>query len=1183
MSFNFESTNETTSLISGKIDKFKADFSKFIDDVKAKNITPGEMNLEDISSKYQALKKAFQEADFKLPEVKVALGDAFKQLKEILVSKKVEEHAIRRLELSECIEKEPGSKHFNFDLGKYDIEDKDQVMVEDENTYTLTGSVDKTHFENVKKSDSWYKEKSEAAAKMLGLKDHIELDFGSITALTGKTGDILKAMASMTNFSDKEWKKMIKTNGYSKEEIYGTEGIYNLILAFQRAIEPVLDKYKFTLEEKNFKGGKMYDKITLRLGTKIDDRDYRYSDIAWNSKPVCKPKPPVTQDPPVCPPCPPVCPPVCPPPKPPVEPPIEPPIEPPKPPVEEPPVIKHRDPSFKDNDGLHKAVATREPTGRVATVEHQQYDEHLKQDLSSSILSDNYKLLGVEGLLISLDKMPRDKREKALGDFMTELGKRNPAEAGKLAQSLISTIDGSRTDLATDVIAIYDAKINDPATSRDEKALWEAQKISILFAQGTITQEDAQDKLREMYLKLKTLNPTTLSPELKEMQEKTLEATEKLLRQSTALDMVKTAENTLTTTFDDNENLDEFMKLPTSEQVASLRNDGATNNLDRDYEVAFSTSQIHQALMYLIQYKYPVDIDSGKKIDNPVDYYMNELKTSGGGMLKPAGAPLSPPSFVDFASELRLFEKHQEGGEHMGQSSWTNGYRGDKEVFMEGNNGLIEGSKEIFGRKLLLNNNPGGNVDDLSGLGAVERLLVAKIENAEKNGHFDEARALCIEVIKKQLDKKTSVPAMQAEVAKLEYEMDKKEGSKIRAQARLGLEAQKERFEKNNPGAPLPAPLASPGAMMSTIDNITKSQLKEAAIIQAYGNLADSMDQNDPSLSTIEKVAVKNLQSLNGKGWKLSAENAEFAASITKTVVEIVAIEIGTAGGASFIRGLARATTTARVGAGGERTLAASRALTAQRFGVSERLRSAGFRLSTSVQNSFLGRNRVTAALGRGFVRTENYLADASTWHARGAQTILHGATFVEMQGALNGELVNPLSADGAYQIGMMAGTFYGLGKMQQFMRGETAAARRVAALPTGARASRIDQLLGGGVSNRIAQTLDRISGTVRTPGTTVLAPGATGVLRRATVSGIEIGTEIGGFYALSDIQEALGVQAYELTGGKVGFSQTQREAMQETDGWRKFAAIAAPVLGLRTWRKLSVKQEPVRESHDAE
>jgi len=610
--------------------------------------------------------------------------------------------------------------------------------------------------------------------------------------------------------------------------------------------------------------------------------------------------------------------------------------------------------------------------------------------------------------------------------------------------------------------------------------------------------------------------------------------------------MVKTAQNTLLTTFDDYEGLDEFMKLPDSEKRASLRNEGFSNNADRDYEVAFASSNIHQALMYLIQYQYPIDIDAGVKIDNPVDFYMNHLRTTGGGILKPATAPNPPPLFTDFKEELRLFEEYQSGNEHMGQSSWTNGWTGDKEVMFEKEGGLLAGSASVFASKDLMNDGAGGRAE----LGAAEKLLLSKIENAEKNGHFQEARALCIEILKKQLDKRTTPAALMTEIAKLEYDIDKKEGSKIRAQARLGVEAERDKLIKS--GQPIPPSIATPGAMMATIDTIAKTQIKESAIIEAYGTITDGMDPNDPGLSTLEKSAVQTMHSLNGKGWKLSAENADFAGSLAKTITEIIMIEVVTAGFASFAGG-ALGVNAGRATAAAEGAAHGSRALGLQRYGF-----AAGSRLRTAL----FGAGAAPGRIGR----AAEYMA-GSTRGATALRTTLHATTFVEMQGALNGEFVEPWSAEGATQIAMMASTFYGLGKMQQFMRGTTRAAGNIGRLPAGAAPARIDRLMLGGVSRRIGRSLADLE--------------ARGTAGKIAVSGIEIGSEIGGFYALGAIQEEAAVLAHELTGGAIGFSQTQKEAMQETDGWRKFAAIAAPVLGLRTWR--AVKERPVqRESHNA-
>ncbi|MEK7085744.1 MAG: hypothetical protein AAB953_01890, partial [Patescibacteria group bacterium] len=145
-----------------------------------------------------------------------------------------------------------------FDLGDYQITPKDlkDVKIKAKHAYLLVGSVDQVAFtKGAKRETKWYQALHQDAKLFLKVKDRVEIKFPGLkdTAKNTKMMDIIDKISKMTDFTDAAWNKMIADNKYTDDEIYGAEGAYNLLLAFQRAIGSVdrkalLDPPKITLD-----------------------------------------------------------------------------------------------------------------------------------------------------------------------------------------------------------------------------------------------------------------------------------------------------------------------------------------------------------------------------------------------------------------------------------------------------------------------------------------------------------------------------------------------------------------------------------------------------------------------------------------------------------------------------------------------------------------------------------------------------------------------------------------------------------------------------------------------------------------------------------------------------------------------------------------------------------------------
>lgn len=283
------------------------------------------------------------------------LNDAFdKALKNLSVARKKtgDNVATTLLEANEIREKTEEIFHANHESGKYRLTDEaKKVVVDQAKNYLFAGSVDREQFRKATKREdiivyketgadgkeqgvNWYKDMSRAAMGFLNLQGNVEVNFPSLRDAAKKTKamEIVKTFSEMKDFTDAAWAKMIKDKGYSDDEVFGSEGAYQLLLAFQRSMAAISDQSNFPANEKY--------KIRLEIAdVEGKSEKHRYTKVLTGKLKEKKPevKPPVA--PPVKPPvAPPVKPPVAPPPVPPVKPLVAPPVKPPVvPPVAPPP------------------------------------------------------------------------------------------------------------------------------------------------------------------------------------------------------------------------------------------------------------------------------------------------------------------------------------------------------------------------------------------------------------------------------------------------------------------------------------------------------------------------------------------------------------------------------------------------------------------------------------------------------------------------------------------------------------------------------------------------------------------------------------------------------------------------------------------------------------------------------
>ncbi|MFA7685542.1 MAG: hypothetical protein WCX95_01940, partial [Candidatus Gracilibacteria bacterium] len=125
------------------------------------------------------------------------------------------------------------------------------------------------------------------------------------------------------------------------------------------------------------------------------------------------------------------------------------------------------------------------------------------------------------------------------------------------------------------------------------------------------------------------------------------------------------------------------------------------------------------------------------------------------------------------------------------------------------------------------------------------------------------------------------------------------------------------------------------------------------------------------------------------------------------------------------------------------------------------------------------------------------------------------------------------------------------LGTAQKVLRGETGAAKAFAA----GSPKVMDRIMLGRLSNWLGKTGDSLS--------------KTGAIGKGAVSTTELAAEVVALHYYADLEQWGMIQAHYLSGGKVGISRTEAEAMMETDLFKRWTHEFAVVAGLRKWRKI--------------
>jgi len=1036
------------------------------------------------------------------------------------------------------------------------------------NPDVIQGGVDATRHSMEIHKPQWYKDKVTAATFLLKIYDSNKNRFDAATQKVIEAREkILRELAAQTDFS---WEKM-RANFEKKHttaEVFGAEGVYNLVLSFQR----ILDAYDSNISWLTAPDSKTL--ITLVIGKDVRKKEERYV------KAIVK-KGNDTDEPPV----------IC---------------EPPSPPEED----TYRDRSEKEAE--HLAAMT--DRGKLLPTSAQ-FKENIDPDVASNALLESYAKGGTKALVEGLKAIPDAQRQVVLDSIFKKLGEQDPEKAFNLMKEIIKEEKGAQET------AVYEGlKENmDKAPDQNQKDFWHVQMLLFETSQAgdidaatgnpRLSMRQSQDKMREAIDLIAKIDAAKLPDELQEMFKQQKQYLETTLRQGLAADYVETATMIVESMMKNRTDKDtyietsfESLKKMSREEIKKELN--KWYGLDNDSEVYMSSMHVLEALRLAVTYQYPQDVAAGKKIENPIEYYFNEIKNgtlteiklNDGASAEIRDVLLDQPAaatgkidlnalFVDKGKEFDLFDQYQKGEEKLGEDSFWNTVQEYEEAafghnktaaklaavvspltafvqfasdertsFMENQGGLIEGSKLFFPKDgdlaAFMKDAPTAGAEEYGNLGATEKLQMYKILQLISMKHFDEARSLCIQALQHRLEAKKQLK--ENDIKDKSLELQKDYGEKIAAQVRIQLEEQhitNEVFQQKK----IPRP--GGGFYTDLIDYINdrvKGVLDEMARIRLQGEIANSFtDQEVAEFSQYERAAYEKLQYLNGHTINtiyMTAEHADVVHDVAVMVAEIILIELVTLGAGTYFAGAAGvgegAGIVARVG---------TTAVRMQEVGVNV---SRGSRVVTAINE--MGRTGALAArIGRGatgiggaFGSGVRYLAEGETIPARLLGTYLHGASFAELQSLMRGRPVNPTSLDGQMQIATTALTMYGIGKLNQFTRGATAGARMAeSGTLTGWRA-----LPGVRNINILSNRLGQIARTLDSGTSLASRVGSAGYTAG------EIGLEVVAFQGLGQLEQEMAV----LTGT---MTEDQKKAMYDPDAFNRWAHTVGVVLGLRTWR----------------
>lgn len=164
------------------------------------------------------------------------------------------------------------------------ITGKPKPAIEYGKTHLLLGNVDSDAFDsNLERGPQYYEDLQKNAQLFIELKDYIDINFPALKDPT-KKARILEMIEKTKEFAGpfdlKSFKAFCTQNKFKKAEVFGKNGLSQVLLAFSRAIEPVEDRSRLKIE--NFKitdahPNPLFYRIELGIGKAGSNDKDRYS------------------------------------------------------------------------------------------------------------------------------------------------------------------------------------------------------------------------------------------------------------------------------------------------------------------------------------------------------------------------------------------------------------------------------------------------------------------------------------------------------------------------------------------------------------------------------------------------------------------------------------------------------------------------------------------------------------------------------------------------------------------------------------------------------------------------------------------------------------------------------------------------------------------------------------------
>ncbi len=162
----------------------------------------------------------------------------------------------------------------NYAVGEYNPEGIENVDL-NRKGIVLKGSTDSFWFKEKPQSEAFYKELYADARMMMDLYSHLKInnvsleEEGRLTEMLDKLVYIDNMPSHPQKYSHENFLSTLEGTGYTKSEIYGSNGLLNLILAFRRAASTRIDTGKV-----DSKGRKVF-KVVRR---KLSAEDFKSTD-----------------------------------------------------------------------------------------------------------------------------------------------------------------------------------------------------------------------------------------------------------------------------------------------------------------------------------------------------------------------------------------------------------------------------------------------------------------------------------------------------------------------------------------------------------------------------------------------------------------------------------------------------------------------------------------------------------------------------------------------------------------------------------------------------------------------------------------------------------------------------------------------------------------------------------------